>query len=107
MLNGLGGWPVLLGDKWDADHFNWQNIIAKFREKGVSADYFITVDISGDYNNGTRKIISVRDVDEMIFGNYSFWNNLNHEFDNTSPIFNCYQKRKSVINTFVAMLILN
>ena len=70
MLNKFGGWPVLLGDKWDANHFNWQNIIAKFREKGVSANYFTTVGISIYYNNGPRKIISVRDV-PLISGNYS------------------------------------
>ena len=32
LLTSLGGWPVIMGDEWIPEAFDWQETIAKLRQ---------------------------------------------------------------------------
>lgn len=66
ILRTLGGWPVLEGDAWKEDNFNWKDSVYKFRTKGYSVDYFIDFSIGVDLKNSTIRIIDVsRTIDPL------------------------------------------
>lgn len=60
ILQKLGGWPVLEGDQWNENDFNWKESVYKFREMGYSVDYFIDFSIGVDLKNSTKRTIDVR-----------------------------------------------
>ena len=55
MLREMGGWPVLEGDSWNAEKFNWIDTVYTFRNHGYSTDYLIDFSIVTD-----SKVISIR-----------------------------------------------
>lgn len=59
ILTRLGGWPVLDGDNWDENSFDWKKAIYKFRETGYSVDYLIDFSVSIDLKNSTQRVIDV------------------------------------------------
>ncbi|XP_076754338.1 M13 family metallopeptidase neprilysin 2 isoform X2 [Xylocopa sonorina] len=65
ILKNLGGWPVLEGDQWDEDGFNWTESVYKFRKMGYSVDYFIDFSVGVDLKNSTKRII---DLDQAYLG---------------------------------------
>ncbi|KFM81756.1 Neprilysin-2, partial [Stegodyphus mimosarum] len=50
-LNDLGGWPVLEGDSWNENSFNWIDTLIQLRRKGYSHDIFLKFVISPDHRN--------------------------------------------------------
>ncbi|XP_017759283.1 PREDICTED: membrane metallo-endopeptidase-like 1 isoform X2 [Eufriesea mexicana] len=65
ILRKLGGWPILEGEQWNEDDFNWKESVYKFREMGYSVDYFIDFSIGVDLKNSTKRII---DLDQASLG---------------------------------------
>ncbi|XP_043263785.1 neprilysin-2 isoform X2 [Colletes gigas] len=65
ILQNLGGWPVLEGDDWNDDAFDWKESVYKFRKTGYSVDYFIDFSVGVDLKNSTRRII---DLDQASLG---------------------------------------
>ncbi|XP_013133397.1 PREDICTED: membrane metallo-endopeptidase-like 1 [Papilio polytes] len=65
IMKGLGGWPVLEGDKWNESAFEWQDSVFRFRTSGYSVDYFLDFSISVDVKNSTKRII---DLDQASLG---------------------------------------
>ncbi|XP_043273874.1 neprilysin-2-like [Venturia canescens] len=59
ILKKLGGWPVLDGDLWNADDFNWTSSVYKFRDVGFSDRYFINIAVEQDLRNRTKRVIYV------------------------------------------------
>lgn len=59
ILAKLGGWPVLEGDKWKEENFDWKQSVYKFRKVGYSVDYFMDFSVSIDFKNSTKRIIDV------------------------------------------------
>ena len=55
MLREMGGWPVLEGDSWNAEKFNWIDTVYTFRNHGYSTDYLIDFSIVTD-----SKVISIK-----------------------------------------------
>lgn len=60
ILRNLGGWPLLEGDQWNENEFNWMESVYKFRQMGYSVDYFIDFSIGVDLKNSTKRTIDVR-----------------------------------------------
>lgn len=60
ILQELGGWPVLDGDKWNEKDFTWVQSVYKFRKVGYSVDYFLDFSIGIDLKNSTIRKIDVR-----------------------------------------------
>lgn len=71
ILQKLGGWPVLEGDQWNENEFNWKESVYKFREMGYSVDYFIDFSIGVDLKNSTKRTIDVR-ISERTFNLYAY-----------------------------------
>ncbi|CAG9827195.1 unnamed protein product [Diabrotica balteata] len=65
VLKQLGGWPVLEGDSWNENDFDWKNSVYKFRKVGYGVDYFIDFSVVGDVKNSTKRVI---DLDQASLG---------------------------------------
>jgi len=65
LLDALGGWPVLMGDEWKADGFKWHELSTKASDKGFSSDRVISIGISTDSKDSTRRIL---DIDQPSLG---------------------------------------
>lgn len=59
ILNELGGWPVLEGERWYEGDFDWRKSVYKFREIGYSVDYFFDFSVGIDLKNTTKRVIDV------------------------------------------------
>ncbi|XP_012252045.2 neprilysin-2 isoform X2 [Athalia rosae] len=65
IIEKLGRWPVLVGDSWNDNEFDWVDSVYKFRKLGYSVDYFIDFSIGIDLKNSTKRII---DLDQASLG---------------------------------------
>lgn len=68
ILKELGGWPVLMGDEWKDENFNWTNIITKHRQIGSVVFYFMKFEIDKFSENSIRNAIHV-----IILNYYEFF----------------------------------
>ena len=59
MLAKFGGWPVLLGDKWNEKDFDWKELIYTFRANGYSTDYLFDFSIGVDIKNSSYRTIYI------------------------------------------------
>lgn len=56
----LGGWPVVLGEKWDPkSEWSWTWAVKEFRKVGYSMDYIFDFSIGIDLKKSTSRIIDV------------------------------------------------
>lgn len=65
ILKELGGWPVLMGNQWNEEGFDWKQSVYKFRRMGYSVDYFLDFSIGVDLKNSTKRVI---DLDQASLG---------------------------------------
>ncbi|XP_015111053.1 neprilysin-2 [Diachasma alloeum] len=56
-LKELGGWPVLEGNDWKEEEFNWTHSIYKLRELGYSYNYFLNFHFRTDSKNKTEIVL--------------------------------------------------
>ncbi|XP_011304098.1 neprilysin-11-like isoform X2 [Fopius arisanus] len=56
-LKRLGGWPVMEGDQWDDQSFDWIQSISKSRDLGYSVDYLFKLKIDWDLVNNSKRVI--------------------------------------------------
>lgn len=56
LFQELGGWPLIVGDKWDGNKFNWVEFVIKCRKLGLDFDWFLDVNVQNDEG---KKIITV------------------------------------------------
>ena len=59
LLQELGGWPVLEGDKWDGEQFQWYDFILKSNELGTGINYIMKHSISQDTKNISWRVIEL------------------------------------------------
>merc|ERR1711936_81333 len=59
LLNDIGGWPVLLGEKWQGENFQWHELSVKSSDKGFSYSAMIAIGISSDDKDSTRRMLKV------------------------------------------------
>lgn len=64
-LKTLGGWPVLEGDSWKEEDFDWKESVYKFRKAGYSVDYFFDFSVGIDLKNSTKRVL---DIDQVSTG---------------------------------------
>ena len=57
LLDDIGGWPVLMGDKWKGEDFKWYELSMKASDKGFSSDRMISIGISTDDKDSKRRIL--------------------------------------------------
>lgn len=59
ILDDFGGWPVLVGEKWNDLTFDWKQTMYKLRKEGYSFNYLIGFEITPDYDDFNKRIIHV------------------------------------------------
>ncbi|XP_031344639.1 neprilysin-2-like [Photinus pyralis] len=69
ILRKLGGWPVLEGQTWDQERFDWKQSVYKFRNFGFTFDYFITVDLGIDMTNYSLNMLYIGPADVRLSTN--------------------------------------
>lgn len=56
----LGGWPVIVGDRWDEQSsWTWIQAVKDFRKVGYSMDYIFDFSIGSDMKHSLRRTIDV------------------------------------------------
>lgn len=60
LLKELGGWPVVEGDSWSEDDFNWIETVKKFRRMGLETQSIFSLYIDTDLRNSSRRILYVK-----------------------------------------------
>lgn len=58
-LQKLGGWPILEGDRWAEDQFDWIKTLHKIKELGFTSNVFISTTVHVDAKNASRYIATV------------------------------------------------
>jgi len=59
LLQKMGGWPLLEGDKWNEDGFKWYQMMYKFRDFGYSVDYLTDFSVTTDLKNSSWRILDL------------------------------------------------
>lgn len=62
-LEKHGGWPLLKGDDWNAEDWNWIEINKQMSNDGLPSSFLVDISVSVNYSNRHEKMIMV-----MIFG---------------------------------------
>lgn len=65
LLKDMGGWPVIEGDAWNEDKFDWLDTLIAYRKHGFSHDLFMDLSVTPDFRNNTRHVI---DLDQASLG---------------------------------------
>ncbi|XP_051172592.1 neprilysin-2-like isoform X2 [Leptopilina boulardi] len=59
ILNKLGGWPVLEGDSWKDDNFNWEQLVSKFKKESLPVVNFFDSGVISDLKNSSKRILYI------------------------------------------------
>lgn len=59
LLESFGGWPVVKGDLWSEESFDWIKMIQKFRMIGLDTSVIFTFTVSTDLKNSTARVTDV------------------------------------------------
>ncbi|XP_015111046.1 neprilysin-2 isoform X2 [Diachasma alloeum] len=57
ILQKLGGWPVLEGDQWNEETFNWTQSVYNLSDLGYFVNYFFKISIEVDFKNTTKHVL--------------------------------------------------
>lgn len=55
----MGGWPILEGDGWNEDGFDWKEAVYKLRQMGVNFEFFINLSVERDKKDPSRFVLQV------------------------------------------------
>ena len=59
IIEEIGGWPVLQGDNWNPDEFDWQKVSAKASKIGLGRSNIFPVDITPSHDNSSQRMIEI------------------------------------------------
>lgn len=59
MLESFGGWPVVKGDLWSEDSFDWVETIKKFRLYGLETGIIFSFSVTTDLRNSSARVCDV------------------------------------------------
>lgn len=59
LFNQMGGWPILVGENWNAKNFVWTRAIRNLRAFGVNFDFFFNVTVDVDREHPDEYILGV------------------------------------------------
>lgn len=59
LLENFGGWPVVKGDTWQPDNFDWIETVKQFRRLGLNTNAIFLLNIEIDSKNSSRRVLIV------------------------------------------------
>lgn len=60
ILERYGGWPVVKGDEWISENWNWLEMSRNMSYDGLPANFILEVAVGPDLEDTTKNIIKVR-----------------------------------------------
>lgn len=84
ILERYGGWPVVMGDKWNANDWNWVEIQKKMYNDGFTNNLILEVSFGPHHKNSSKNVLnvmlSVHQIRHVIYALQKF-NLLIHRID--------------------------
>lgn len=62
LLEKYGGWPMVKGDEWQEDNWDWIETKKNMEADGVARSLIISTGVTIDRKNTTKRIIGVKIV---------------------------------------------
>lgn len=59
LLESFGGWPVVKGNAWSEDDFDWVETMKQFRRTGIDVNFIFSFVIQTDPKNSTKRVLTV------------------------------------------------
>lgn len=59
ILESYGGWPVVKGDLWTGENFNWLDMIKRFRQAGLDTSIIFSFSVTTNLKNSTSRVLDV------------------------------------------------
>lgn len=59
MLEKYGGWPVVKGDDWKSDDWDWLDVTKKLLGDGFPNNFIFEVTVDADIMDNTKNIVTV------------------------------------------------
>lgn len=59
LLEAHGGWPVINGDSWSEETFNWVEMLKKIRISGLETSIIFELSVNIDPDNSSRHVLYV------------------------------------------------
>lgn len=59
ILETYGGWPVVRGDAWQSNNWNWMEINQKISNDGLEDALLFSMSVTPDQKNSTQRILDV------------------------------------------------
>lgn len=70
LMEHFGGWPVVKGDSWTEDSFDWTETIKKMRTHGLNTNIVISFTVTTDLQNSLARVCDVNI--KLILSYYDF-----------------------------------
>lgn len=74
MLKKMGGWPLLEGDSWKAEGFQWEEFMSKVEEETGLTTSFFSVSITFDKDNSSKHILEIEQPTLAIYTPSDYYN---------------------------------
>jgi membrane metallo-endopeptidase-like protein 1 len=58
-LRGMGGWPVVEGQRWNERGFDWTNTIYEFMKFGFNSNIFFEFNVSPNVSDSSKDTLTV------------------------------------------------
>lgn len=81
ILDELGGWPVLEGDTWIEDAFNWTETLKKFRHIGLNTQVIFSLYLETDLRNSSKRVLYVSDAEICLLNRCAIFFKEIYQFD--------------------------
>lgn len=59
ILNRYGGWPVVEGENWEADNWDWVAAKKNILNDGLVDDLILEFSVRPDFRNSSKRILYV------------------------------------------------
>lgn len=59
MLEEIGGWPVVKGDDWNSDDWEWTNTNQDISKDGLDDTLLFSLAVLTDQKNSSKRVLDV------------------------------------------------
>ncbi|XP_045483714.1 neprilysin-2-like [Harmonia axyridis] len=57
----MGGWPILEGEDWNEEEFDWKETVHKLRQMGINFEFFINLSVERDKKDPAEYVLQLSD----------------------------------------------